>query len=94
MFASEGCVPLGQQEEQRALAQAAQCALLCSVQVHSHGGVLVEEDFSNYSVTVEEPVHTIYRGTPSPTAMQLRERFLHLTRGGNSIERELKSKLC
>ncbi|KAM6248499.1 glutathione hydrolase 7 isoform 2-T2 [Porphyrio hochstetteri] len=31
-------------------------------EVHSHGGVLVEEDFSNYSVTVEDPVHTVYRG--------------------------------
>lgn len=30
VFDSEGCVPLGQQEEQRALAQPAQCALLCS----------------------------------------------------------------
>ncbi|KFZ46109.1 Gamma-glutamyltransferase 7, partial [Antrostomus carolinensis] len=31
-------------------------------EVHSYGGVLVEEDFSNYSATVENPVHTIYRG--------------------------------
>ncbi|KFV12095.1 Gamma-glutamyltransferase 7, partial [Pterocles gutturalis] len=31
-------------------------------EVHSYGGVLVEEDFSNYSVTVEDPVHTVYRG--------------------------------
>uniref|UniRef100_A0A8C0IHH7 Glutathione hydrolase n=1 Tax=Bubo bubo TaxID=30461 RepID=A0A8C0IHH7_BUBBB len=31
-------------------------------EVHSYGGVLVEEDFSNYSVTVENPVHTVYRG--------------------------------
>ncbi|XP_039419506.1 glutathione hydrolase 7 isoform X2 [Corvus cornix cornix] len=31
-------------------------------EVHNYGGVLVEEDFSNYSVTVEDPVHTIYRG--------------------------------
>ncbi|PKU40221.1 hypothetical protein llap_9476 [Limosa lapponica baueri] len=30
-------------------------------EVHSYGGVLVEEDFSNYSVTVENPVHTVYR---------------------------------
>ncbi|KFW05545.1 Gamma-glutamyltransferase 7, partial [Eurypyga helias] len=31
-------------------------------EVHSYGGVLVEEDFSNYSATVENPVHTVYRG--------------------------------
>ncbi|POI31148.1 hypothetical protein CIB84_005102, partial [Bambusicola thoracicus] len=31
-------------------------------EVQNYGGVLVEEDFSNYSVTVENPVHTIYRG--------------------------------
>ncbi|XP_009079994.1 PREDICTED: gamma-glutamyltransferase 7, partial [Acanthisitta chloris] len=31
-------------------------------EVHSYGGVLVEEDFSNYSVLVEDPVHTVYRG--------------------------------
>ncbi|XP_053937576.1 glutathione hydrolase 7 isoform X2 [Cuculus canorus] len=31
-------------------------------EVHSYGGVLVEEDFSNYSATVEDPVHTVYRG--------------------------------
>ncbi|XP_062498330.1 glutathione hydrolase 7 isoform X3 [Pezoporus occidentalis] len=31
-------------------------------EVHNYGGVLVEEDFSNYSVTVENPVHTVYRG--------------------------------
>ncbi|XP_042690418.1 glutathione hydrolase 7 [Centrocercus urophasianus] len=31
-------------------------------EVQNYGGVLEEEDFSNYSVTVESPVHTIYRG--------------------------------
>ncbi|OXB61783.1 UNVERIFIED_CONTAM: hypothetical protein H355_008478 [Colinus virginianus] len=31
-------------------------------EVQNYGGVLVEEDFSNYSVTVENPVHTTYRG--------------------------------
>ncbi|XP_072206290.1 glutathione hydrolase 7 [Excalfactoria chinensis] len=31
-------------------------------EVQNYGGVLVEEDFSNYSVTVGNPVHTIYRG--------------------------------
>uniref|UniRef100_A0A8B9FAQ8 Glutathione hydrolase n=1 Tax=Amazona collaria TaxID=241587 RepID=A0A8B9FAQ8_9PSIT len=31
-------------------------------EVHNYGGVLVEEDFSNYSVTVENPVRTVYRG--------------------------------
>uniref|UniRef100_A0A8B9PPW0 Glutathione hydrolase n=1 Tax=Apteryx owenii TaxID=8824 RepID=A0A8B9PPW0_APTOW len=31
-------------------------------EVHNYGGVLMEEDFSNYSVTVENPVHTVYRG--------------------------------
>ncbi|KAM9372068.1 glutathione hydrolase 7 [Phaethornis superciliosus] len=31
-------------------------------EVHSYGGVLVEEDFSNYSVLVENPIHTVYRG--------------------------------
>uniref|UniRef100_A0A8C3LLP0 Glutathione hydrolase n=1 Tax=Chrysolophus pictus TaxID=9089 RepID=A0A8C3LLP0_CHRPC len=31
-------------------------------EVQNYGGVLEEEDFSNYSVTVENPVHTIYRG--------------------------------
>ncbi|XP_008936026.1 PREDICTED: gamma-glutamyltransferase 7, partial [Merops nubicus] len=31
-------------------------------EVRNHGGVLVEEDFHNYSVTVEDPIQTIYRG--------------------------------
>ncbi|NXG36068.1 GGT7 hydrolase, partial [Dromaius novaehollandiae] len=31
-------------------------------EVQNYGGVLMEEDFSNYSVMVENPVHTIYRG--------------------------------
>ncbi|XP_064888782.1 glutathione hydrolase 7 isoform X2 [Columba livia] len=31
-------------------------------EVQNYGGVLVEEDFSNYSVTVESPIHTVYRG--------------------------------
>uniref|UniRef100_A0A8C2UDW1 Glutathione hydrolase n=1 Tax=Coturnix japonica TaxID=93934 RepID=A0A8C2UDW1_COTJA len=31
-------------------------------EVQNYGGVLVEEDFSNYSVTVGNPVHTTYRG--------------------------------
>ncbi|KFU91291.1 Gamma-glutamyltransferase 7, partial [Chaetura pelagica] len=31
-------------------------------EVHSYGGVLVEEDFSNYSARVEDPVHTVYQG--------------------------------
>uniref|UniRef100_A0A803XNP6 Glutathione hydrolase n=1 Tax=Meleagris gallopavo TaxID=9103 RepID=A0A803XNP6_MELGA len=31
-------------------------------EVQNNGGVLEEEDFSNYSVTVENPVHTIYQG--------------------------------
>ncbi|NXI48370.1 GGT7 hydrolase, partial [Galbula dea] len=31
-------------------------------EVHNYGGVLVEEDFHNYSVMVEDPVHTVYRG--------------------------------
>ncbi|XP_057232646.1 glutathione hydrolase 7 isoform X2 [Malurus melanocephalus] len=56
-------------------------------EVHSYGGVLVEEDFRNYSVTVEDPVHTIYRGhlvfTPPPphagpaliTALNILEGF-------------------
>ncbi|NXM91941.1 GGT7 hydrolase, partial [Oenanthe oenanthe] len=63
-------------------------------EVHSYGGVLVEEDFSNYSVTVEEPVHTIYRGhlvfTPPPphagpaliTALNILEGF-NITRQGS-----------
>ncbi|XP_057892261.1 glutathione hydrolase 7 isoform X2 [Melospiza georgiana] len=63
-------------------------------EVHSHGGVLVEEDFSNYSVTVEEPVHTTYRGhlvfTPPPphagpaliSALNILEGF-NITRQGS-----------
>lgn len=48
---------------QKALPQLSQHALPCSpTQVHNYGGVLVEEDFSNYSVIVENPVHTVYRG--------------------------------
>lgn len=48
---------------QKALTQLFQHALPCSPsQVHNYGGVLVEEDFSNYSVIVEDPVHTVYRG--------------------------------
>lgn len=41
----------------------------------------MEEDFSNYSATVEEPVHTIYRGTPSPIAMQLQGKVLFTSQG-------------
>uniref|UniRef100_A0A8C3V201 Glutathione hydrolase n=1 Tax=Catharus ustulatus TaxID=91951 RepID=A0A8C3V201_CATUS len=63
-------------------------------EVHNYGGVLVEEDFSNYSATVEEPVHTIYRGhlvfTPPPphagpaliTALNILEGF-NITRQGS-----------
>lgn len=51
------------------------------VQVHSYGGVLVEEDFSNYSVTVEDPVHTTYRGNPHPRAMQLQEKLFFTLQG-------------
>ncbi|MEE6506566.1 hypothetical protein FKM82_007734 [Ascaphus truei] len=31
-------------------------------EVSAYGGVLTEEDFSNYSVTVEKPVQTVYQG--------------------------------
>ncbi|NWR76973.1 GGT7 hydrolase, partial [Centropus unirufus] len=31
-------------------------------EVRSHGGVLEEEDFSNYSAAVRSPLHTVYRG--------------------------------
>uniref|UniRef100_A0A8D0L5S3 Glutathione hydrolase n=1 Tax=Sphenodon punctatus TaxID=8508 RepID=A0A8D0L5S3_SPHPU len=31
-------------------------------EVRNYGGVLSEEDFSNYSVLVENPVHTVYQG--------------------------------
>lgn len=31
----------------------------------------MEEDFSNYSVTVENPVHTVYRGKRLTHATQL-----------------------
>ncbi|NXC29104.1 GGT7 hydrolase, partial [Campylorhamphus procurvoides] len=63
-------------------------------EVHSYGGVLVEEDFSNYSVTVEDPVHTIYRDhlvfSPPPphagpaliTALNILEGF-NITRQGS-----------
>ncbi|NWH38389.1 GGT7 hydrolase, partial [Chloropsis hardwickii] len=63
-------------------------------EVHNYGGVLVEEDFNNYSVTVEDPVHTIYRGhlvfTPPPphagpaliTALNILEGF-NITRQGS-----------
>lgn len=94
MFGSEGFVPLGQHEEHREpwpSLLSVHCFAL--VQVHSYGGVLVEEDFSNYSVTVEDPMHTVYQGTPLPIAAP-GESFLHLARGGNSTEQELKSKLC
>ncbi|XP_038014913.1 glutathione hydrolase 7 isoform X3 [Motacilla alba alba] len=67
------------------------CHLL---KVHNYGGVLVEEDFSNYSVTVEDPMHTIYRGhlvfTPPPphagpaliSALNILEGF-NITRQGS-----------
>ncbi|XP_063260818.1 glutathione hydrolase 7 isoform X3 [Prinia subflava] len=63
-------------------------------EVHNYGGILVEEDFSNYSVTVEDPVHTIYRGhlvftPPAPhagpaliTALNILEGF-NITRQGS-----------
>ncbi|XP_053814661.1 glutathione hydrolase 7 isoform X2 [Vidua chalybeata] len=63
-------------------------------EVHNYGGVLVEEDFNNYSVTVEDPVHTIYRGhlvfTPPPphagpaliSALNILEGF-NITRQGS-----------
>lgn len=41
----------------------------------------MEEDFSNYSVTVENPVHTIYRGK---YCCLTRCHALHLT-GGDSV---------
>ncbi|CAM4549193.1 unnamed protein product [Lepidochelys kempii] len=31
-------------------------------EVHNYGGVLLEEDFSNYNALVENPVHTVYQG--------------------------------
>nr|XP_006126739.1 glutathione hydrolase 7 [Pelodiscus sinensis] len=31
-------------------------------EVHNYGGVLSEEDFSNYNALVENPVHTVYQG--------------------------------
>ncbi|NXP40494.1 GGT7 hydrolase, partial [Leiothrix lutea] len=57
-------------------------------EVHNHGGVLVEEDFSNYSVTVEEPVHTIYRGhlvfsPPAPHAGPALITALNILEGFN-----------
>ncbi|XP_071428836.1 glutathione hydrolase 7 isoform X2 [Pithys albifrons albifrons] len=63
-------------------------------EVHNYGGVLVEEDFSNYSVTVEDPVHTVYQGhlvfSPPPphagpaliTALNILEGF-NITRQGS-----------
>lgn len=82
VFDSEGCAPLGQHKEHREpwpSLLSVHCFAL--VQVRSYGGVLVEEDFSNYSVTVEDPVHTIYRGTPSPIAMQLQGKVLFTSQG-------------
>lgn len=37
----------------------------------------MEEDFHNYSVTVENPVHTVYRGKHLTTATQT---LVHLAR--------------
>jgi len=72
---------------QKALARLAQHALLClPTQVHSYGGVLVEEDFSNYSVTVENPVHTVYRGERLTRCQATPGKsLLHLARGGSSV---------
>ncbi|KAL8179354.1 UNVERIFIED_CONTAM: Glutathione hydrolase 7 [Gekko kuhli] len=56
-------------------------------EVRSFGGILSEEDFSNYTVLMENPVHTIYQGhlvlSPSPphvgpaliTALNILEGF-------------------
>ncbi|NXR35299.1 GGT7 hydrolase, partial [Zosterops hypoxanthus] len=57
-------------------------------EVHNYGGVLVEEDFSNYSVTVEEPVHTIYQGhlvftPPAPHAGPALITALNILEGFN-----------
>ncbi|XP_050169580.1 glutathione hydrolase 7 isoform X1 [Myiozetetes cayanensis] len=68
-------------------------------EVHNYGGVLVEEDFSNYSVTVEDPIHTVYRGhlvfSPPPphagpaliTALNILEGFNITSKGsrGNNL---------
>ncbi|XP_053100579.1 glutathione hydrolase 7 isoform X2 [Hemicordylus capensis] len=56
-------------------------------EVRNFGGILSEEDFSNYTVLVENPVHTVYQGhlvlSPSPphagpaliTALNILEGF-------------------
>ncbi|RLV92832.1 hypothetical protein DV515_00013647 [Chloebia gouldiae] len=51
-------------------------------EVHNYGGVLVEEDFNNYSVTVEDPVHTIYQGPALISALNILEGF-NITRQGS-----------
>ncbi|XP_061865261.1 glutathione hydrolase 7 isoform X2 [Colius striatus] len=57
-------------------------------EVHNYGGVLVEEDFSNYSVKVESPVHTVYQGhlvlsPPAPQAGPALVAALNILEGFN-----------
>ncbi|XP_075428012.1 glutathione hydrolase 7 [Ascaphus truei] len=57
-------------------------------EVSAYGGVLTEEDFSNYSVTVEKPVQTVYQGhlvfaPPAPHAGPALMTALNILEGVN-----------
>ncbi|KFV61862.1 Gamma-glutamyltransferase 7, partial [Dryobates pubescens] len=61
-------------------------------EVQSYGGVLAEEDFQNYSVPVEDPIHTVYRGhlvfsPPPPPAGPALLTALNILEGFNISSR-------
>ncbi|NXR15905.1 GGT7 hydrolase, partial [Semnornis frantzii] len=61
-------------------------------EVQSYGGVLAEEDFHNYSVPVEDPIHTVYRGhlvfsPPPPHAGPALITALNILEGFNITSR-------
>uniref|UniRef100_A0A8C6YVF6 Glutathione hydrolase n=4 Tax=Nothoprocta TaxID=8806 RepID=A0A8C6YVF6_NOTPE len=67
-------------------------------EVHSYGGVLMEEDFSNYSALLENPVHTVYRGhlvfsPPPPHAGPALMTALNILEGFNITNRASRGNM-
>ncbi|XP_068768661.1 glutathione hydrolase 7 isoform X2 [Struthio camelus] len=67
-------------------------------EVRNYGGVLMEEDFSNYSVMVENPVHTVYRGhlvfsPPPPHAGPALITALNILEGFNITNQESRGNI-
>ncbi|KAM4623044.1 glutathione hydrolase 7 [Discoglossus pictus] len=65
-------------------------------EVNAHGGVMTEEDFSNYSVLLEEPVQTVYQGhlvfaPPAPNAGPALIAALNILEGVNLTKQTPRS---